>query len=155
LRELFFCEEISVFTELSDSVDRKRLRGWVLYDAECGFCLSILARVQDTLQAGGFQAEPLQSPWVRERLKLSDPELLREMRVLAPGGRVLGGADAVFYLAGALEPRPWWARILAIAGNLPLAKPLGRWIYRWVAARRQCHGGACSIADSLRTKKES
>jgi predicted DCC family thiol-disulfide oxidoreductase YuxK len=58
------------------------VRGWVLYDASCTLCLALAARAQPTLQAGGFQFEPLQSPWVRELLDLPEDQLLVEMRVL-------------------------------------------------------------------------
>lgn len=137
-----------MFTELSDNVDRKRVHGWVLYDATCPFCLNLLARAQETLEAGGFQPEPLQSTWVREHLNLPEDQLLEEMRVLTRKGRLLGGADALVYLAAELSAsrRPWWAWLLVIIGKVPFGMPVLRQGYRWIAARRYCRQGECSVA---------
>jgi len=145
-----------LFTEISDTVDRMQLRGWVLYDASCPFCLHLLARVQNTLQEGGFRPEPLQSSWVRDYLNLPEDQLLAEMRVMTRKGRVLGGADALVYLASELgaKRRPWWAWILVISSNIPFAMPLLRYAYRWIAARRHCRQGFCSVAMSQSIKKE-
>jgi predicted DCC family thiol-disulfide oxidoreductase YuxK len=148
--------EISLHTELSDNIDRMRLRGWVLYDASCPFCLNLLARVQHTLQASGFRPEPLQSSWVRDLLNLPEDQLLGEMRVLTRKGRVLGGADAVVYLANHIDAqaRPWWAWLLVISGKMPLAMPVLRAAYGWIVARRPCTEANCPLAKSSITKNE-
>ena len=145
-----------MFTEMSDNVGKQRVQAWVLYDAACPTCLRLLARVQTTLQAGGFRAEPLQSPWVRERLNLPEDQLLAEMRVLTKKGQILGGADGLVYLASefATRNRPWWAWLLLIASKLPLGLTLLRHGYRWIAARRYCRQGTCPLPDSSITKKE-
>lgn len=144
-----------MLTEMSDNVDRMRLRGWVLYDASCPFCLNLLARVQNTLQMGGFRPEPLQSAWVRDLLNLPEDQLLAEMRVLTRKGRVLGGADGLVYLAHELDARrrPWWAWLLVISGKMPFAMPILRAAYGWVAARRPCTEDNCRLAKSSITKK--
>jgi len=145
-----------VFTELSDNVDRRRVPGWVLYDDACPFCLNLMARARDTLERGGFQLEPLQSFWVRERLNLPEDQLLAEMRVLTRNGQVLGGADALVYLANELDTRnrPWWAWLLVGASKLPFGMRALRYGYRWVAARRSCRQGVCPVAIPQITKKE-
>lgn len=124
------------------------MRAWVLYDAACPTCLRLLARVQPSLEANGFRPEPLQSAWVRERLNLPEEQLLVEMRVLTRKGEVLGGADALVYLAGkfARGTRPWWAWALLIVSRMPLGMAVLRHGYKWFAARRYCQQGACSIA---------
>jgi predicted DCC family thiol-disulfide oxidoreductase YuxK len=128
----------------------------VLYDATCPFCLDLMVRVQGTLQAGGFRLEPLQSPWVRERLKLPEDQLLAEMRVLTRRGQVLGGADALVHLAKELDrrKRPWWAWLLVGAGKIPFGMRALRYGYRWIAARRYCRQGVCAVENSQIAKKE-
>jgi predicted DCC family thiol-disulfide oxidoreductase YuxK len=113
-------------------------------------------RVRASLEAGGFQPEPLQSPWVRQRLNLPESLLLAEMRVLTREGRVLGGADALVYLARELDApdRPGWAWLLVIVGKIPFAMPVLRAAYAGIAARRYCRQGICSIADSPNSNKE-
>jgi predicted DCC family thiol-disulfide oxidoreductase YuxK len=137
-----------VCTELTDIDDAIPPRGWVLYDADCSFCTDLLARVKADLVAGGFQPEPLQTPWVRERLNLPEQTLLAEMRVLTREGQVLGGADALVFIAKELRSlrRPWWAWLLVIAGKMSFSMPILRAAYRWIAARRRCVGDICPFA---------
>jgi predicted DCC family thiol-disulfide oxidoreductase YuxK len=115
-----------------------------------------MARVRSALEANGFRPEPLQTPWVRRRLNLPDEALLKEMRLLTRQGQVLGGAEAIVYLASKLDARqrPWWAWLLAMAGRMPFAMPVWRAAYRWVAARRHCRQGECTLDTSSITKKE-
>jgi predicted DCC family thiol-disulfide oxidoreductase YuxK len=139
---------------MSDKLGKQPVHGWVLYDASCSFCLDLLARTRSTLESGGFQPEPLQSPWVRERLDLPEDRLLEEMRVLTVEGRVLGGADALVYLATELDRRPWWGWLLVAAGKMPFGMGLLRAGYRWIAARRHCRQGACTIDRPRIVNKE-
>ena len=82
----FFCLEISVYTEITDHIDSKPARGWVLYDASCSFCSHLAERFRGTLQASGFQLEPLQSPWARDFFHLPYETLLAEMHVVTRDG---------------------------------------------------------------------
>ena len=145
-----------MLTERTDTIDARPLHGYVLYDALCPLCTDLMAQTQKVLQAGGFRPEPLQSPWVRERLNLPEKVLLAEMRVLTREGRVIGGADAVVYLANKLDAqaRPWWAWLLVIASRMPFAMPWLRSAYGWVAARRNCRQGVCAVVRSQTPKKE-
>lgn len=143
-------------TEMTDTLDTQPTRGWVLYDAECQFCTSMVTRTRSAVEAGGFRFAPLQSPWVRERLAVPEDVLLAEMRVLTVSGRVLGGADALVYLSRELgsSRRSWWARPLAIVSKLPIVMPVLRFAYRWVAQHRYCRQGACRITSVGNLKKE-
>ncbi len=116
---------------------------WLLYDGTCRFCLGMVERWRRTLEDRGFGFAALQEEWVRERLDLPEEELLREMRVLAPGGKVLGAADAFVFLWGKI----WWCWPLWILAHIPGARGLSYRAYSWVAAHRSCLGGACSLHD--------
>ena len=70
-------------------------RSWIFYDGQCSLCRAWAARLQAIPALRTFGFLPLQTPWVRERLRLDDATLLTEMRVLLPDGRVWGGAEAV------------------------------------------------------------
>lgn len=143
-------------TEMTDTLDTQPARGWVLYDEKCRFCTSLVTRTLAAVEAGGFRFAPLQSPWVRERLAVPEDVLLAEMRVLTVSGRVLGGADALVYLARELgaSRRSWWAQPLTIVSKLPVVMPVLRFAYRWVARRRYCGQGACRITSAGNLKKE-
>ena len=119
-------------------------RGWVLYDADCGFCTRWAWRLMFFVAPRGFHLAPLQAPWVRPALKLSSEELLEELRVLTADGAIYGGVDALIYLA---EQVPW-ARPLAFAARLPGLYALLRAAYRWIARHRHTLSRACAVASS-------
>ena len=143
-------------TEMSDIVGRRRVRGWVLYDAACPLCCDLMKRFPNTLEASAFRLAPLQAPWVRELLDLPADQLLAEMCVLTRKGRILAGADALVYVANDISAkrRPWWAWLLVAASSLPLGMPVLRSGYRWIALRRQCRPGVCQVANTPKTPKE-
>jgi predicted DCC family thiol-disulfide oxidoreductase YuxK len=117
-----------------DSNDNRGLGGWVLYDAECRFCRGWAEWFSRPLRARGFQIVPLQTDWVRERLKLPTEKLLEEMRVIPPNGPILGGIDAVLYLSKTI----WWTSPLYWMSFIPGAKCGLQTVYQSVAKRRQC-----------------
>ena len=116
------------------------LRGWVLYDGDCAFCVGWASRVENILTRRGFDLAPLQTPWVVECLGEEAREL-REMKVLTREGQEYGGADAILFLCG----RVWWAWPVWLLGHIPAVRFLLRRAYGWIAAKRHCLGtdGAC------------
>jgi predicted DCC family thiol-disulfide oxidoreductase YuxK len=71
-------------------------------------------------------------------------ELLRELRLLLPDGRLAGGAKAVLAVADLI----WWARPLTWLSQLPGVMAALDFAYRWVAAHRNCKSpeGACEVS---------
>ena len=117
------------------------VRGWVFYDSHCGFCSSWANRTHDLLLRRGFHLVPLQAPWVKARLGLDDAELMKEMKLLTASGRVLGGADALIHISGAI----WWAWPVFALSLLPGVRPIFRFAYRRVAQNRYCLPGSCPV----------
>lgn len=136
---LFLAPMISLITEITDTKGRKARSGWVFFDADCAFCMSIARLLRPLLEPRGFGIATLQDPRVREQLGLPEQELLAELRVLAHDGRQFGGADAIIYLARQV----WWARPLSALAQFPGMRHVLRFAYRWIAARRHCLGGVC------------
>ena len=132
---------ISLISELTDAKGRSASRGWVFFDAGCPFCSAWARRVHATLESRGFGLAPLQSARVRALLNLPEHELLREMRLLTPDGNVLGGADALIYLARNI----WWAWPVYALSQLPAVRSLLLAAYRWFAARRHCLTQTCEV----------
>jgi len=116
-------------------------RGWILYDGECEFCISIVRLIRGVFEPRGFAFLPLQTPWVREEFNLPEQELLAEMRLLMRNGEKFDGADAIPVLAKFV----WWAWPVAVFAQIPGARRFLRSTYRYVAARRYCIAGTCSI----------
>ncbi len=115
------------------------MKGWVLYDGDCGMCTALAKRVSPLLARRDYALAPLQEQWVRSKLALPEDELLNEMRVLTPEGALIGGADAVVFLAS----RIWWSLPFAMAARFPGVMPVLRAGYRWVAENRGCRHGSC------------
>jgi predicted DCC family thiol-disulfide oxidoreductase YuxK len=133
---------ISLTNEYTDSKGR-HARGWLFFDAECGFCTRIARWVAPILTRRGFAVAPLQDPRVGALLGLSRHELFRELRFLLSDGTRYGGADAVL----AVGRQIWWAQPLVWLANVPGMRPLLHAGYRWVAAHRQC-AAACAAVTS-------
>ena len=129
-------------TERTKIREYRKFAGWVFYDGQCALCIELARRFSFVLRRRGFQAVPLQTPWVRARLGLDDEDGVEEMSVLTLAGALYGGAEAVVYLAG----RIWWAWPVYAASRLPGAMGLFQWGYRWIAENRRWVGGRYSLA---------
>jgi alginate O-acetyltransferase complex protein AlgI len=125
---------ISELTEITESSEAKRFRGWIFYDAACSSCRDSALRFESLFAARGFRFEPLQREWVRQRLNLTEEQALEEMRVLTSTGKVFGGAEAVIFLARQI----WWAAPLSWFARWPSVQAILDRLYRWIAAHRSC-----------------
>src|ERR1700694_4816489 len=105
---------ISLASEFTDGKGR-HARGWLFFDAECGFCTRTARWLLPILERRGLAVAPLQDPRVGALLGLSRSELLRELRFLLSNGSQYGGADAVLAVAREI----WWARALVWLGGVP------------------------------------
>jgi len=130
-------------TEQTERLSSEDRNGWVLYDGDCPMCIRLAGRFASILSRHGFELEPLQSPWVRSRLGVLASEPLDEMFVLSSSGDVIGGADAVVFLARSI----WWAWPLYAIPKLPGMMWLLARLYRWVARNRACFGGRCAVTQ--------
>lgn len=132
---------ISLANEYTDSKGR-HAKGWLFFDADCGFCTHIARWLAPMLARRGFSVAPLQDPRVGPLLGLSQLGLLRELRFLLSDGRLYGGADAVLAVArqiGWASPLLWLSYVPGVSGLLHRA-------YKWVAAQRNCSASGCTAA---------
>ena len=128
-----------MFTEKTVTTDKNIRNTYLCYDAHCPYCTASALRFEKTLTTRGFITLPLQTPWVLRRLGLRAEERLEEMKVFTRENTILGGADAIVYVA----QRIWWAWPLCAFAQIPGAKRVLRAMYRWVAARRTCTEQTC------------
>src|SRR5260370_37124866 len=104
---------ISLASEFTDGKGR-HARGWLFFDAQCGFCTQFARWLRPILERRGLAVAPLQDQRVGALLGLPKAELLRELRFLLSDGSQYGGADAVPAVArGVRGARPlrWVGRI--------------------------------------------
>jgi predicted DCC family thiol-disulfide oxidoreductase YuxK len=124
------------------SAETRRLaRGLVLYDGQCGFCSRWVKIWAGTLAKRGFHIASLDEPWVAERLKIPDDELLTDIRLLAADGQLISGANVYLYVMR----RIWWAWPLYAIFSLPGFNRLINVGYRWFARNRYCVSHACRL----------
>ncbi len=117
--------------------------GHVLYDDSCGFCRRWIPFWEPTLNKRGFQIAPLQSAWTRDRLGLSETELLTDLRLLLSSGQQIIGADVYRYVTN----RIWWAYPIYLFSITPLLRRLFDWAYRSFAINRFRFSGACGMQN--------
>ena len=116
--------------------------GWILYDDSCGFCRRWIPFWKSTLRRRGFEIAPLQADWVREKLSLSESELLRDLRLLLADGSQICGADVYRYAMR----RIWWARPAYLLSVCPGLRSIFDWGYRTFATNRFRVSSACGLS---------
>jgi len=119
-------------TETTKTTGSGGLRGWLLFDGGCPMCIGLARRFGFIIRHRRFDLVPLQTQWVRTHLGLAEGEQPTEIMVLSSGGTVVGGADAVIFLARHI----WWALPLWVLSKVPGAMHLLRAAYRAIAHHR-------------------
>jgi hypothetical protein len=99
----------------------------------------------------GYRLAPLQRRWIQPLLAgrqgpgpMAEAGAADEFLLLLPDSRLLGGVDAVLYLA----KRVWWASPVALVLSVPFLNAVARRLYAKLAAsriRNSCAtgGGQC------------
>lgn len=132
---------ISLTNEYTDSKGR-HARGWLFFDAECGFCTRFARWLAPILLRRGLGTAALQDARVGALLGMSRPESLRELRFVLSNGRQYGGADAVLAIAREI----WWVRPVVWLSLIPGMVKLMQTGYRSIAAHRNCAAVECAVA---------
>jgi predicted DCC family thiol-disulfide oxidoreductase YuxK len=131
---------ITLADEFTDRKERSA-RGWLFFDAECGFCTRIAQRLAPILRRRGLGVASLQDPRVGALLGMTRRELLKELRFLMDDGIHAGGAKAVLAVAREI----WWARPLIWLAALPGMMRVLDAGYEWIAERRGCVNQTCEL----------
>ncbi len=121
----------------------------VIFDGDCNFCRSQVARLDRWDRAERLAFVSLHDPIVAERYPdLSHEQMMDQMYLIDGAGIRHGGAAAFRYLSRKM-PRLW---PLAPIMHIPFSLPLWQWCYKQVAQRRyklagkhSCDGDACEV----------
>lgn len=125
-------------------------KGWVLYDAQCGFCSWWVPFWRGTINGAGFDIAPLQSEWVRGRIDLSDDRINDDLRLLLHDDQTLVGAEVYLHVM----KRIWWAWPLGMFFSLPGLKQLFSKAYKWFNRNRFAVSKACRMPPELPKKRD-
>ena len=115
--------------------------GWILYDDSCGICRRWVPFWENTLRKRGFEIAPLQADWVRQKLRLSETDLLSDLRLLLASGELIRGADTYRYAM----KRIWWAYPIYLFSIAPAGRNVFDWGYRNFAGHRHQISRACRL----------
>jgi predicted DCC family thiol-disulfide oxidoreductase YuxK len=121
--------------------DNSSIKGWVLYDGNCGFCSRWVPLWENTLKKRGFRIAPLRADWVAEKFNLSQDELTSDFRLLLADGEKLAGAEVYRYLMRHI----WWATPLYFLSLLPILRNLFDAGYRAFADNRYWISRTCHL----------
>jgi len=115
--------------------------GWVGYDASCPVCSTLARRWGPVLGRRGYRFVPLQAKAMSDLLGLMPGQLPGEIQLVLGDGRVMGGTDALLFLAS----RVGWMRPMAWLARRGWVRPGVDRAYRWLARNRHCLGDACEV----------
>ena len=115
--------------------------GWILYDDSCGICRRWVPFWENALRRRGFAIATLQADWVREKMAISDDELLSDLRLLLADGSVISGADAY----RCAMRRIWWAWPVYLFSVTPGLRNIFDWSYRAFAKNRFRVSAVCGL----------
>ncbi len=120
--------------------------GWILYDGGCGFCFRWVHLWKKVVERRGFAVKDLQSAYADGSLRVSQENLLDDIRVLTQAGKLESGANAYLYVARHI----WWARPFYAIFRLPLFNSMLWWGYRWFNRNRHRVSRHCPLPQQAR-----
>jgi predicted DCC family thiol-disulfide oxidoreductase YuxK len=123
------------------TTDSETVKGWVLYDGNCGFCSRWVPFWENTLKRRGFRIAPLQTDWVAGKFNLPPDELTADFRLLLANGEQRAGAEVYRYLMR----RIWWALPLYFLSIVPIFRSLFDAAYRAFADNRYWISRTCHL----------
>ena len=116
-------------------------RGWVLYDAACGFCSWWIPYWRPAIQRAGFDVAALQSAFARAHTKRTGDDVNRDILLLMRDGTIIAGADAYIYGMR----RVWWTSPAGFVLGLPGFRQLTWGFYRWFNRNRFLVSKVCGL----------
>ncbi len=128
-------------TEITDTENDAADRGWIFYDAECGFCVETRNWIGPVFEARGFRWLPINSPTAAQILGLSARERPGEMKLRLADGSLCGGVEAWVVMCRSV----WWLWPFGVMISLPILNRIAKGVYRWIAHNRYCIGGRCAV----------
>jgi len=106
----------------------------LVYDGDCGFCRTWVARWRRLL-GPHVDYEELQTAGARFPI-IPRSRFRRSVQLILPDGEVFEGAEAVFRTLALAPGHPRQRLWLALYQNVPGARPVFEQGYRWVAEHR-------------------
>ncbi len=126
----------------------------LIYDGHCPFCTAQAANIK-RLAGESITLESFQDPAVLAKYpELTREDCMKEIKLKTKDGRLMGGAEAIFF---ALSLYPLY-RPLRWIYPIPGLKQIFDWGYAWVAKNRykiqskDCPNGTCAWRPEVSEK---
>ncbi len=129
---------------IQDLVNKAK-KGWLLYDARCGFCSYFVPRCRGIINKAGYLITPIQSHWIAEFLNTPTEELIKEIRIAYPNKKLISGADVYIHILSSV----WWTKLLGIFLNLPGMYYLTTKVYRLINNNRYLISKTCRLRPEI------
>jgi predicted DCC family thiol-disulfide oxidoreductase YuxK len=123
-------------------------KGWVLYDAACGFCSWWIPFWKKTINNTGYDIAPLQAKWVKDELRLPDELINRDIVLLKRDGSILVGADA--YIFG--MKKVWWSSPAGYLLSIPPFRQLTWMFYKIFNRNRFFVSKMCRLKPEIQPR---
>ncbi|MBI1785744.1 DUF393 domain-containing protein [Candidatus Sumerlaeota bacterium] len=107
-------------------------RGRLFYDDQCPMCVDLALRAKAKLTNPGIALVPINAPETNDLIPVSREELMGEMKLMTERGEIIGGADALVYLA----PNLRWGWPIRAMARIPGGLSMMRASYRLIARNR-------------------
>ena len=120
-------------------------KGVIVYDGECRFCRWSVRRIRWLDRRGQFEYLPRQARGAAERFpQLCGSDFNTGLRLIADGGEVCVGADAVYEIYRRMPP----FHLLAWLYRTPLLHGFFRMCYALIARYRRLSGRVACATDA-------
>jgi predicted DCC family thiol-disulfide oxidoreductase YuxK len=116
-------------------------RGYVFYDAACGFCSWWIPYWRPVIRRAGFDVAALQSAFARARTGREGADVNRDILLWLRDGTIIAGADA--YIYGMRQV--WWSRPVGYVLGWPGFRQLTWMFYRWFNRSRFFVSRVCGL----------
>lgn len=121
-------------------------KGWILFDAACGICSRAVPFWQNTFTRLNLHPTPLQTPWVKDALQISDTELLAHFRLILQDGSLFEDADVYRYVL----KHVWWGKPLYLISTIPGLAWLWDQAYLAFARNRYRVAQVCGLQKTIK-----
>jgi predicted DCC family thiol-disulfide oxidoreductase YuxK len=124
-----------------EAVTTEKIKPVVVYDGQCGFCRTEINKLRKRDKEGLLEFVPRQESSLERRFpEIMSVDFEEGMLLIKADRQIEVGADAFYEIWRCLPDTKGSAWLLEV----PLVKPMGRLVYKLIAANRHRLGNVCT-----------
>lgn len=102
-----------------------------------------MRNTEKLLTSRGFKTAPLQSAWVKDKIPMTDEQLVEDILMLTPGEKIVRGADVY----RAIMKKVWWLYPFFLLSLVPGLNYIFNWSYKTFNKNRHLISKTCQLGD--------